>query len=145
MTTTEVQTPVNATQPDRYIAFGGARVLAGIIDMALVATVAAPLAIIHPGLAVIAGFVGAAAYSAVLEGGPSGQTVGKRKTGVRVVDAANGGSIGHVRALVRHVVRLPFIGFGFLMFLSADPGRQTWYDWALRARVVRTEAQTDHR
>ena len=138
MTTTEAQPPVNATQPHRYIAFGGPRLAAGLIDIALVVTAVAPLAIIDFGLAALAAFVVAAVYATVLEGGPSGQTVGKRVTGVRVVDATTGERIGHFRALVRHFGRVPFIHVGHMMFSPTDTDWRTWYDWALGTTVVST-------
>ena len=136
MTTTEVQTPMNATQPTPYGPFVGARVVAGLIDVALVVAVVAPLAIVDLGVAAVAGFVLAAAYSTLLEGGRSGQTVGKRVAGLRVIDINTGGSIGRFRALVRHFGRLPFIGVGFFLFRLVDPASRTWYDWALRSDVV---------
>lgn len=140
MTTTEVQTPMNTTaQPDPYAPFVGARVVAGLIDLALVVAAVAPLALIDLGIAAVAGFVLAAAYSTILEGGPSGQTFGKRWAGVRVVDVRTGGSIGRLRALLRHFGRLPFVGPGFLLVMLLLPGGQTWYDWALRSDVVPAE------
>lgn len=89
MNTTDVQTPGNTTRPHPFN-LGGARAKAGLIDIALIAAAVAPLAIINFGTAALAGFVIAVPYSALLEGGPSGQTVGKRLAGVRVVDAKTG-------------------------------------------------------
>ena len=145
MTTTEVQAPMNSDQLDRYSPFVGARVVAGLLDIAIVVTAVAPLAIIDVGVAILAGFVLAALYSTVLEGGPSGQTVGKRVAGVRVVDVRTGGSIGRARGLLRHFGRLPFIGFGFFLFGLIEPHRRTWYDWALRTHVVPVRGRTDPR
>lgn len=139
MTTTEAPTPMNSTQPRRRTHVGVARAGAGLIDIALVGAAVAPLALIDIGLAALAGFVIAAAYAALAEGGPSGQTVGKRLTGVRVVDVRTGSPIGRLRALLRHFGRLPFLGFGFLLFMAILPASQTWYDWALRAVVVPAE------
>ena len=140
MTTTEVQTPMNTTtRPSPYAPFVGARVVAGLIDGALVVGAVAPLALIDLGIAAVVGFVLAAAYSTILEGGPSGQTFGKRWAGVRVVDIRTGGSIGHLRALARHFSRLPFIGPRLLMVLLLVPAGPTWYDWALRSDVVPAE------
>lgn len=135
MTTTEIRTPMN-TEHNRWPHVGVARAGAGLIDMALVGAAVAPLALFDIGLAALGGFVLAAAYAALAEGGPSGQTVGKRLTGVRVVDVRTGRPIGRLRALLRHFGRLPFLGFGFLLFMAILPASQTWYDWALRADVV---------
>ena len=40
-------------------------------------------------------------YFVYFEGGPTGQTLGKRALGIRVIDLNTGGSIGYARALVR--------------------------------------------
>jgi uncharacterized RDD family membrane protein YckC len=146
MTTTEVKTPMNTTRPDPQLQLGAPRVMAGLIDVALVTATVAPLAVIDIGLACLAGFILAAAYAALCEGGPSGQTLGKRLTGVRVIDARTGGPIGRLRALVRHFVRLPFLGFGELLFRAIFPAHRTWYDWAVRAVVVPAErsAKREH-
>src|SRR4051794_27311465 len=45
-------------------------------------------------------------YFAYFEGGPSGQTVGKRAFGIRVVDLVSGGPIGPGRALLRVLGKL---------------------------------------
>ena len=142
--TTKEQTPT-AIQSDRYAPFVGARVVAGLIDLALVVTAVAPLALIDVGLFAVAGFVLAAVYSTVLEGGPSGQTVGKRLARVRVVDVRTGGSIGRPRALLRHLGRLPSIGWGFVLIGLADPHRTGWYDWVLRSQVVATRGRKSPR
>src|SRR5687768_8418286 len=47
------------------------------------------------------------AYYVYFEGGPTGQTLGKKALGIRVYDfRGGGGSIGHTRALVRYLVRI---------------------------------------
>ena len=70
MATTEVQTPMNATaRPSPYAPFVGARVVAGLIDLALVVGAVAPLALLDLGIAAVVGFVLAAVYSTILEVG----------------------------------------------------------------------------
>src|SRR5258708_39943435 len=46
------------------------------------------------------------AYFGYLEGSTSGQTLGKRVAGIRVIDYATGGSIGYGRAVVRYFARI---------------------------------------
>jgi uncharacterized RDD family membrane protein YckC len=72
----------------------------------------------------------AIAYFGYLEGSPSGQTVGKRALGIRVVDFNTGGPIGFGRAVVRFVGRyVSFIAcfLGYLWMLW-DKEKQTWHD-----------------
>src|ERR1700722_19359490 len=70
------------------------------------------------------------AYFGYLEGSSSGQTVGKRALGIRVIDFANGGPIGFGRAVIRYFGRivstLPiFLGYFWMLW---DRERQTWHD-----------------
>lgn len=94
-------------------------------------------------IAVILGLVaviGAFVYYAKLEGGPTGQTVGKRVVRIKVVDATTGGPIGGGRAIGRRL----FAGFisgslcclGYLWMLWGDRS-QTWHDKAVRSVVVK--------
>jgi uncharacterized RDD family membrane protein YckC len=83
-------------------------------------------------------WVPVAVYFTWCEGQPSGQTLGKRVLGIRVVDDATGGSIGYARALLRFVVSgISFIAllFGYLSMLGDSAG-QTWHDKAARSLVV---------
>jgi uncharacterized RDD family membrane protein YckC len=84
----------------------------------------------------------AAAYFAVLEGGPSGQSLGKKACGIRVVDLSLGGPIGPGRALIRWICRwisLVALGLGYLWMLW-DPEKQTWHDKLANAVVVPVRA-----
>ena len=70
------------------------------------------------------------AYFTYLEGGLSGQTLGKRAMGIRVVDFNTGGPIGYNRAFVRQIGRIVstiVIYIGYLWMLW-DRERQTWHD-----------------
>jgi uncharacterized RDD family membrane protein YckC len=90
----------------------------------------------------------AAAYFALLEGGPRGQSLGKRACGIRVIDSRDGGPIGPGRALIRCIglILAPtFLPLSFLMLLSClwmllDRERQTWHDKLARAVVVPVSA-----
>jgi uncharacterized RDD family membrane protein YckC len=88
-------------------------------------------------LAVI-GVVAGIVYFAKLEGG-SGQTVGKRVLGIRVVDARTGGSIGVGRAVGRYFGRLIsglvcLLGYLWMLW---DPEKQTWHDKMVTSYVVK--------
>ncbi|HEV7759478.1 MAG TPA: RDD family protein [Acidimicrobiales bacterium] len=78
--------------------------------------------------------------AALLEG-RSGQTLGARVAGIRVVDAETGAPIGPVRAVGRWFARilswLP-CAVGFLWMLI-DADRQTWHDRLTTSVVVRVE------
>jgi uncharacterized RDD family membrane protein YckC len=72
--------------------------------------------------------------------GKTGQTIGKKATSVRVVDATSGAPIGNGRALGRFL----FAGFisgnvcalGYLWALW-DPRKQTWHDKVVSSVVVK--------
>ncbi|MEA2403763.1 MAG: hypothetical protein QOE08_410 [Thermoleophilaceae bacterium] len=76
------------------------------------------------------GIVISIAYFTYFEGGPSGQTVGKRALGIRVIDFDNGGPIGYARGFVRWICRylsaIPlFLGYFWMLW---DGQSQTWHD-----------------
>ena len=84
------------------------------------------------------GMVAGIVYYAKLEG-DSGQTLGKRALGIRVVDARTGGSIGVGRGVGRYFAR--FISFlvcllGYLWMLW-DPEKQTWHDKMTTSYVIK--------
>ena len=82
------------------------------------------------------------AYFTALEGSASGQTLGKRALGIRVIDFRTGGSIGPARAALRYVARilsaLPF-GLGYFWMLW-DREKQTWHDKLSTNVVVPVDA-----
>jgi uncharacterized RDD family membrane protein YckC len=80
------------------------------------------------------------AYYVALEGGPRGQTLGKRAVGIRVYDLASGGPIGYGRAAVRYIGKLVSAvpcGLGDFWMLW-DKEKQTWQDKFAGSIVVRT-------
>ncbi len=82
------------------------------------------------------------AYYVYFEGGPTGQTIGKRTLGIRVIDLRAGGSIGYGRAVVRYIVRF-FSGIVLLigyLWMIWDREKQTWHDKAATSVVVPVEA-----
>lgn len=77
-------------------------------------------------------------YFIYFEGGPTGQTPGKRALGIRVIDFNTGSSIGHGRAFVRLIVRWIsgfFCYLGYLWMLW-DKEKQTWHDKIASTVVV---------
>jgi uncharacterized RDD family membrane protein YckC len=84
----------------------------------------------------------AIAYLGFFEGSASGQTIGKRALGIRVIDYRTGGSIGYGRAVLRYFARivsaLPcFLGYFWMLW---DKERQTWHDKMISDVVVPTSA-----
>jgi uncharacterized RDD family membrane protein YckC len=75
-------------------------------------------------------FLGYIAYFVYFEGGPTGQTPGKRALGIRVIDFNNGGPIGYGRAFVRLIGRLISSFFCYLGYLWMlwDKEKQCWQD-----------------
>jgi uncharacterized RDD family membrane protein YckC len=88
------------------------------------------------------GIVIAIAYFSYFEGSASGQTIGKKLVGIRVIDFNTGGSIGYGRAAVRYVARILsaiaiFIGYLWMIW---DPEKQTWHDKLSSSVVVPVSA-----
>jgi uncharacterized RDD family membrane protein YckC len=70
------------------------------------------------------------AYFVYFEGGPTGQTLGKKALGIRVIDFATGGPIGHGRAFIRYIGRIAseipiLLGYFWMLW---DKEKQTWHD-----------------
>jgi uncharacterized RDD family membrane protein YckC len=82
------------------------------------------------------------AYFTYFEGGPTGQTVGKRALGIRVYDFRQGGSIGYGRGFVRQIGKylsaIP-LGLGYLWMLW-DKEKQCWQDKIAGTVVVPADA-----
>jgi uncharacterized RDD family membrane protein YckC len=123
----------------------GRRLLATIIDslivgvpFGIVAGVVPEAAALLQLLALVVGI----AYYAVLEGGRTGQTIGKRAMGIRVVDVHGAGPIGAGRAVIRYLGRivssLPlFLGYLWMLW---DRDKQTWHDKFASSLVVPVSA-----
>ena len=70
------------------------------------------------------------AYYTYLEGSASGQTLGKKALGIRVISLADGGPIGYGRAFIRYIGRIVstiVLLLGYLWMLW-DSEKQTWHD-----------------
>jgi uncharacterized RDD family membrane protein YckC len=90
-------------------------------------------------LIALAGFVAAVLYYGFLEGS-TGQTIGKRVLGIKVVDARTGMPIGVGRAIGRSFARILstiVFGLGYLWMLW-DPNKQTWHDKIVSSYVITT-------
>jgi uncharacterized RDD family membrane protein YckC len=87
------------------------------------------------------GLAAGVAYYAMLEGGETGQTLGKKALGIRVVDQDTWQpGIGIGRGVGRYFSRwlsaLPF-GLGYFWMLW-DKDKQTFHDKLARTRVIKT-------
>jgi len=88
------------------------------------------------------GVLVSAAYFTLLDGGPRGQTLGKRALGIRVVGFDTGGPIGYARGFLRWiglVVSGWLLCIGYLWMLW-DPEKQTWADKFASDVVVPVDA-----
>jgi uncharacterized RDD family membrane protein YckC len=97
---------------------------------------------IGPAVAYAVYIIGAIAYFTMMEGGPTGQTIGKRAVGIRVIDFGGGGPIGYGRAAMRLFGRIIselifFLGYLWMLW---DKEKQTWHDKIANAVVVPTSS-----
>lgn len=81
-------------------------------------------------------------YFAYLEGGQTGQTIGKKALGIRVLDLKAGGPIGYGRAVVRYLGRIIstiplLLGYFWMLW---DGEKQTWHDKFAGSIVVPVDA-----
>jgi uncharacterized RDD family membrane protein YckC len=118
------------------------RLGAALLDGLIITAASALFLAIDPALYYGVGFGGGLASSVALEGGETGQTLGKRALGIRVVDQRAGGSIGPVRAFIRYVGRIVsslvvFLGYLWMLW---DPEKQTWHDKMAGSVVVPASA-----
>jgi uncharacterized RDD family membrane protein YckC len=128
----------------------GQRFVAAIIDTILIVIVAAVLvgigAAIDESLAIIMYLiviVVAWGYYVYFEGGPTGQTLGKKAMNIRVISFDTGGEVGYGKAFVRQLVRsfisgaICFLGYFWMLW---DKEKQTWHDKIASTVVVPTSA-----
>jgi uncharacterized RDD family membrane protein YckC len=82
------------------------------------------------------------AYFTYFEGGPTGQTLGKKAIGIRVYDFREGGPIGYGRGFLRQIGKwlsaIP-LGLGYLWMLW-DKEKQCWQDKIAGTVVVPADA-----
>src|SRR5688500_7034650 len=119
----------------------GRRLVAAIVDGVIRAIPYLILwAIVGQELAYALSLVIDIAYFTYLEGGPTGQTFGKKALDIRVIDFATGGPIGYGRGFIRWLGRLLsavacLIGYLWLLW---DKEKQAWHDKLANAVVVPT-------
>jgi uncharacterized RDD family membrane protein YckC len=117
----------------------GRRLVAVIVDSILLGIVFGIVyAVLDPVTTNVISLIGGLVYYSYLEGSASGQTVGKKALGIRVIDFQTGGPIGFGRALVRYIGRIisaiPCL-LGYLWMLW-DREKQTWHDKIATTVVV---------
>jgi uncharacterized RDD family membrane protein YckC len=103
---------------------------AALVDGILLGLIAGILLAVFKGVGYAIGILLGLAYYTYFEGGPRGQTLGKRALGIRVIDFNSGGPIGYGRGLVRYVGRIVsaiVIYIGYLWMLW-DREKQCWHD-----------------
>ena len=120
----------------------GTRFLAAFVDGLILGVLSAVLRGISDSAGEGLGLLTSLAYFSYLEGSPSGQTIGKRALGIRVIDLGTGGPIGYGRALLRWVGRFVsslviLLGYFWMLW---DRERQTWHDKMAGSVVVPTSA-----
>ena len=122
----------------------GQRLGAYLIDVILTNVVIYILTAFVQGAAasLLMSFLISIGYFAVFEGSGSGQTVGKRLVGIRVVDFETGTPITYGRAFGRNVGRLlsGFVFFLGYLWMLWDRDRQTWHDKIASTTVVPVES-----
>jgi uncharacterized RDD family membrane protein YckC len=138
------ETPVAPGGPSGPRASFGRRAVALIIDWILLGIVYAIVyAVTNQGLASVVELAGGLVYFAYFEGGPTGQTLGKRAMGIRVYDFSSaGGPIGFGRGVIRYLGRLLSglaCGLGYLWMLW-DREKQCWQDKIATTVVVPVSA-----
>lgn len=122
----------------------GAIILDGLILGVVQVIVVAVLGAVSEGAAVVGYLimiVAGIAYYVMLEGGESGQTIGKKALNIRVYDLKQGGSIGYGRAFIRYIGRIAssILLIGYLWSIW-DSEKQTFHDKFAGSVVVPTHA-----
>jgi uncharacterized RDD family membrane protein YckC len=123
--------PADLQGPSGPRAGFGQRLGAALIDGIFISVVGFVIRLaIGPTAGGLIGLAIGIGYFGYLEGSASGQTIGKRIVGIRVIDFGSGGPIGFGRAVIRYFGRIvSFIAclLGYFWMLW-DKERQTWHD-----------------
>ena len=122
--------PPAGTGPSGPRASFGRRLLAIIIDSIIIGVVYGIFFAISRTLAYVVAVVLGIAYYTYFEGSGSGQTIGKKVLGIRVIDFSTGGPIGYgraaIRAVARYISQIPcYLGYLWMLW---DKEKQTWHD-----------------
>ena len=118
------------------------RFAALILDGLVLAVPSVILYVIDPILSNTLGTLIGILYYVLLEGGATGQTLGKRALGIRVYDLRQGGPIGYGRATIRYFGRILsaipfFLGYFWMLW---DKEKQCWHDKLAGDVVVPVDA-----
>ncbi len=114
------------------------RFAAAVVDWAILLVVYLVLGRLVPVFGFMLSVAVALVYFGYFEGGPAGQTIGKKALGVRVVRLVDGGPLGWGTALMRHLLSyvssIPcFLGYLWMLW---DPEKTTWHDQLSTTVVV---------
>ncbi len=125
----------------------GSRLGAALIDSAILLAINLALMMLMDRVTAQAlGYGLGALYYIALEGGATGQTIGKRAVGIRVIDFERGGPIGFGKAVGRYFARILStipLGLGYFWMLW-DKEKQTWHDKLATSVVVPVSAYPVH-
>lgn len=125
--------PTRAGFGERFVAWLIDAILVGVVNFVFYTLFSTP----GQALSTIVDF----AYFGFFEGGPAGQTVGKRVMNIRVIRADGSNvELGWGTALVRNLCRILsaipcFLGFFWMLW---DKDRMTWHDKLTQTVVVPT-------
>lgn len=123
--------PQSASGPSGPRAGFGVRFGAALIDGVLLGVVNIVLQLgINRALGSALSLALGIGYFGFLEGSNSGQTLGKKWVGIRVIDFNTGGPIGFGRAVIRYFGRIVsavpcLLGYFWMLW---DKEKQTWHD-----------------
>jgi uncharacterized RDD family membrane protein YckC len=127
--------PIGASGPRASF---GQRLAAAIVDAIIVGIPAEILLLALARVGFVIAIALGVAYYGWLEGGASGQTVGKRVMKIRVYDFRVGGPIGTGRGIGRYFARIIsaipcLLGYWWMLW---DKERQCWHDKLVGSVVV---------
>ena len=130
--------PPAGTGPSGPRASFGRRLVAIIVDGIIIGVVVLVCYLISRVLADIVAILLTLGYYTYFEGSGSGQTVGKKLLGIRVIDFSAGGPIGYGRGFVRQLARILsglvcYLGYLWMLW---DREKQTWHDKLATTVVV---------
>lgn len=121
----------------------GERLVAALIDVVIINVVGWVLLAVLGGLGYALSLVLGFAYYGFFEGGPAGQTPGKRVMSIRVLRADGSGvELGWATAIVRYLCRIVsaipcFLGYFWMLW---DKDKMTWHDKLSQTVVVPASA-----
>lgn len=124
--------PVAASGPSGPRSGFWRRFVAALLDGIILSVVGGIIGAVLSGsdsAATLVGILLGIAYYTYLEGS-TGQTLGKKALGIRVISLDGGGSIGYGRAFIRYIGRIVsgiVLLLGYLWMLW-DREKQTWHD-----------------